>query len=558
MLGAVYLAAPLLRHGGHSQLVLGGMDQIQEEWFLAHAAHAITELKNPLFSTIGNSPLGINMMANASVLGLAVPLLPLTLLAGADFAFVIALALGPAATAIAWYWLLSRHVVPAHRVAAVLGGAFCGFAPAMVSHANGGHLNWVSQFLIPIIVWWVIRLCSAGRPIRDGAVLGVLVAAQCFIGEEPLLVAALGLTVFVLAYCAFRPGAIRDRWRPFLGGMGVAGVVGGALLAYPLMFQFFGPQSYRGIAGVAAQGNDLAALAALPGQSLGGHRPMPAWLAVNPSEENAFFGWTLLIVTCAVVVWVWRESVVARACFVTAVIALAASLGPSVRVSGVDTGIPTLWTPLAGLHLFDSMLPTRLAMIAIPAIAVLLALGLAKASGAHRLWVVAIAAAALLPLVPRPLPVADRPDVPAFFAQGIWREYVGPGRAIVSALPHDNNFGEPMRWQIAAGMGYRNVAGYFVGPVDSTKTGWYAPKPRPMTQLLRAVLDSGQPVVTSEPAAKQLLIDDLHFWRADVIVLPKAHEPLRATIDALAGPGRFVGGVYVWDVRALSGASPRA
>ncbi|WP_117213480.1 DUF2029 domain-containing protein [Allorhizocola rhizosphaerae] len=548
LLGAVYLAGPLIRNAGQVQLVVGGMDQIQEEWFLAHAAHALTQLKDPLFSTLGNSPLGINMMANASVLGLAVPLLPVTLLAGAEVSFVAALAFGPAATAAAWYWLLSRHVAGSHRIAAGLGGALCGFGPAMVSHANGGHLNWVSGFLIPLVVWRVVRL---HRPLRHGVVLGVLVAAQCFIGEEPMLVTALGLAVFVVAYCAFRPDVFARRWRSFVAGIGVAGVVGGGLLAYPIKFQFFGPQSYRGIIGVAGQGNDLAALTAMPGQSLGGHRQTPTWLAVNPSEENAFLGWTLLIAAGAVAVWLWRDSVLARACAITAGVALFASLGPSVRLSGVDTGVPTPWTPLAGLPLFSAMLPTRLAMIAIPAIAVLVVLGLAKASRAPRVWVVAVTAAALLPLMPRPLPVADRPDVPPFFAQDIWREYVTPGRAIVSAVPHDNVYGEPMRWQIAAGMGFRNVAGYFVGPVGSAKAGWYAPDPRPTTRMFRGVLGSGKPAVASGQAGAQLL-EDLRYWCADAIVLPIAHEPLRTTIDALAGPGRFVGGVYIWDVRDLT------
>src|SRR5687767_4314371 len=65
VLGAVYLAGPLIRNAGQAQLALGAMDQIQEEWFLAHAAHALAQLKDPLFATVGNSPLGINMMANA-------------------------------------------------------------------------------------------------------------------------------------------------------------------------------------------------------------------------------------------------------------------------------------------------------------------------------------------------------------------------------------------------------------------------------------------------------------------------------------------------------------
>lgn len=552
LLATIYLLGPLLRNVGHGQLTLGGLDQIQEEWFLAHAAHALANVSNPMFAAVGNSPLGVNLMANASVLGLAIPLAPLTLLAGPEVSFVAALAIGPAATAAAWYWLFSRHLVRS-RAAAAIAGAFCGFAPGMISHAVGGHLNFVSQFLIPVILWRTIRLVETGRSVRNGAVLGLLITMQCFIAEEPLLIAALGIVVFVLSYVAFRPGKIRQHWRPFLAGTAVTAAVSGALLAYPLYFQFFGPQSYSSIRGVSRQGNDVASLAAFAGQSLGGTRPLPSWLALNASEENAFLGWTLLAVAIAATAWLWRESVTARAAALTALIALVFSLGPQIRVAGQDTGLAGPWAPIMDWPLFGSMLPTRLALIAIPAIAALLALATAKAL-AHppaRLWCAAVLAAALLPLAPTPLEVSDRPEVPRFFTDGLWRDHVAAGRAIVSAIPHDNGYGEPMRWQIKAGMQYRNVAGYFVGPASPDGQAWYTPEPRPLTQVLRGVHASGQPVVLSGHARDQIHAD-LRYWRADAIVLPVAHEPLRQTLNGIFGPGRFVGGVHLWDVRPIT------
>ena len=114
------------------------------------------------------------MMANTSIMGLAVPLAPVTLLFGAPATFIICLVLSLAGTASAWYWLLSRHVVDS-RLAAFVGAGFCGFGPGMIAQA-GGHPNLTAQFLVPLIIWRVIRLREPGRELRNGIVLGLLTA----------------------------------------------------------------------------------------------------------------------------------------------------------------------------------------------------------------------------------------------------------------------------------------------------------------------------------------------------------------------------------------------
>ena len=71
----------------------------------------------------------------------------------------------------------------------------------MVSHANG-HPNFVAQFLVPVIVDRVLRLAEGRRPVRDGVVLGLLAAWQVLIGEEVLLLTAVGLVIGGLVYVA--------------------------------------------------------------------------------------------------------------------------------------------------------------------------------------------------------------------------------------------------------------------------------------------------------------------------------------------------------------------
>jgi hypothetical protein len=46
---------------------------------------------------------------------------------------------------------------------------------------------------------------------------------------------------------------------------------------------------------------------------------------------------------------------------------------------------------------------------------------------------------------------------------------------------------------------------------------------------------------------------DLKHWHGAVVVLAKVphQDQLRKTLDALLGPGRWISGAWVWDVRNL-------
>ena len=117
----------------------------------------------------------------------------------------------------------------------------------MVSHAQG-HVNWTAQFLVPPLILAVLRLRRPGRAVRGGVVLGLLVAYQAFVNEEVLFYTALALGLFVIVYAPAETGhRAASCGRSSLRGLLVALVVAGALLAYPLWVQFFGPQRYHGV-----------------------------------------------------------------------------------------------------------------------------------------------------------------------------------------------------------------------------------------------------------------------------------------------------------------------
>lgn len=546
---AVYVMGNQWRLPASGYLTGSGQDQRMWEWFFALAAHSITNLDNPLGTLLQNYPQGVNLMANTSMFGVSVPLAPLTLLFGPTVTWTLVLTFGLASTAYAWYWFLGRYAVQS-QVAAALGGLFCGFAPALISHANG-HPNFVVLPLLPLILASVIRL-SRGAGTRTAVVLGLLVAMQIALGEEPLLITAVTFAVFVLAYFAFRPreavDAVRNALRPLL----LAAAIALLLTAGPLWWQFFGPQSYRFI-DHGPMGNDLKALLQFPRQSVGGRVTPGQDVAINGTEENSYFGWPLLVVTLASAIWL-RRVALARAAAVTVVVMCVVSLGAELTIGRSRTGIDMPWSWLEKLPLFESVLETRFAMGAIPAIALLLALTADRAirEKVTRVpWAVAFALA-LVPLVPLPLTAVQRTPAPDFFADGSWRTYVDDGSVVVVPLPRPED-ARALTWQVEAEFGFPLAGGYFVGPVGPEKKAKYGPEDRPTAQLLGAVQKSGTaPVVTEQMRAQARA--DLIYWKADVVVLPSDSEQraLRRTVQSLLSiEAHRVDDVWVWDVRTL-------
>ncbi|MGC4746438.1 hypothetical protein ACLQ28_12330 [Micromonospora sp. DT201] len=540
-------------------------DQVLFEWMLAHAAHAVVEGENPLYSAGLNAPDGVNLMANTSVLGLGVPLTPVTLLFGAQVAFCVAVVCCLAGTAAAWYALLRRRLV-ATRSAAAVGGLVCGFAPGMIAQASA-HLHIAAQFLVPAILALVFRPAPKVAHQRDGVWrpgvgLGLLLVWQVFIGEEVLVFLALATGVFALGYALTDRAAARRLAPALFGRLAVAAGVAAVLLAYPLWFQFHGPQHYSGMA-FATRGFqlDAASFTASARQTVFGDDWLPGLLSPNPTEENSFFGPGLLVLAVVIVIWQWRRPLV-RALGGCGVVFALLSLGTELRVDGTATGIPGPYRLVAGLPLLDLAVPARFALVCVPVLGVLVALSLDRVRAVRGpttapglpvrlLWAGAVAAA-LLPLVPTPIRVVPVAPVPAFVADGGWRPLVPPGRTVV-AVPPVTGAGRSaaMLWSARTGLAFPAPGGYFIGPSgpDDPAARWGTPD-RPTSVLLRRVAESGAVPVLTDTDRDQA-IEDLRHWRAAVVVLGQLEhaDPVRRTLDDLLGPGRPVDGGWMWDVR---------
>ncbi|KPI21425.1 Dolichyl-phosphate beta-glucosyltransferase [Actinobacteria bacterium OK074] len=557
LLLAVALYAGRWTAPNHTYLPNSLQDQTQWEWFFAVTADNVRHLHNPLFTTLQGYPAGVNLMANTAMLGVTVPFTPVTLLLGPSVALLLAQTLGIAATATTWYWLLLKRLVH-HRPAAFTGAALAAFAPPMISHANA-HPNFTVLFMIPLIIDRVLRLPTGQRPVRDGAVLGLMLTYQVFLGEEPLLLTAIGLTLFLTAYALTPPSKATTMARHLLKGTAIALAVSLPLLAFPLYWQFAGPQSYDSIlhgTGRGVANSPRALLSFSSASALAGDNDSATALSLNPTEQNAFYGWPLALLATAIAVRLWRHPQVqapVRALATTAAGAAWLSLGPRFQVPWTQVTVPGPWALLDRLPLFESVIESRVALVCAPALGALLALAAAVTGGRGRALTLTAVTAALLPIVPAPLPTTERPPVPAFFTDGTWRSYVDvkKGESLVPVpLPNDGD-ATALHWQTAAGLGFRLAGGYFNGPSSSwNRAGVYGAEPRYTSNVLREVRYTAV-VPKIDAATRKQARADLAYWRAGALVLaPQTFDrALKTTVDELVGrKGKWIGGVWVWDL----------
>jgi hypothetical protein len=394
-------------------------------------------------------------------------------------------------------------------------------------------------------------------------VLGLLCAYQVFINEEVLFVAAVSVALFVGVWALHHRAEAREALPRFLRGLGIAVAVAAVLLAYPLYVQFFGPQAYHGLPRVIANyyGTDLRAFIEFSRESFAGY-PGPAKAASqNPSEENAFFGWPLLVL-CAALAMVFRRNVVARAAIVTGVVMALLSLGPQLVYRQNPVGVPGPYWPLNHLPLFDSVVTGRLVLVLIPVVALLIGLWVDRVMrdvrgwGAGRLVGLGLVVAALLPVAPTPLPIVFRTPTPVFFTGGEWRSYVPAGRSVVTVpLTSLEKAMDGMQWADDVHIDFAQAGGYFLGPDPSTqeKRARFGPPPRPTAELWRTVaLTNDVPEVGA--AARANALADLRYWKAAIVVLGDRphHDRLATVTTELVGfPPQRIGGLLIWDVRPL-------
>lgn len=465
-----------------SRMVAGNpYDADQMAWFFRYDAAAIAHFHLPALVTHAmNAPQGVNAMWNTFMLLPGVVLAPVTLLAGPQVSMTLLMTLGFAGSAWALLFVLRRWGVS--RPAAVLGGAVYGFSPAVL-HSAIGHYDLMFVVLPPLIIDAALRLVTGryASPVRGGAVFGLLVTAQLFISEETLFDTALAGFV-LLAVLAVRRDLVAfvvDRYRDVLRGLLASAVVTLVLTGYPLWVQFFGPLQQTGSPFTTDFfKNDLSGLVE-PSSLMLLHTPGTAATAARfqgqAPEYLGYLGWPLLLLLAAAFVWLWRRPVI-RALAVTWVVIDAFSLGGTLLMNGHEhASVKLPWYWLQGLPLLEAVLPDRFSLVADGAAAALLAFAIDFAVPSLRLprlaagrrplaAVMCVAALAVLPVVPRPLPVTATTPLPPGWTT-VFGSLKLPSAATVLVVPIPQaTFTEPLRWQAESGVPGSLVGGYFMGP----------------------------------------------------------------------------------------------
>ncbi|MFY1672379.1 DUF2079 domain-containing protein [Plantactinospora sp. WMMB334] len=567
--GASWVTSGLWPDPAGRAITVNSSDQALFEWLLAYGAHALTHGQDPFFTDLMNVPDGVNLAVNTSITVYAVVFAPLTYLIGAPATFLVILTGNLAATAFGWYWLLSRHLARS-TPAAVLGGLFIGFSPGIVAHANA-HLNWSAGWIVPMLLWGVLRLRRPGRWRSGGLLLGVLVAVAFSIAAEGLFFTALACGVFfgTWALDPARRAEARAVLPDFLRGLGVTALVAFALLAYPLWLHFLGPQRFHGTGfDPVIHAEDIAAYGAYPQRTLAGEAGLGTTLAPNPTEENSFLGLPLLVLAVCCLVVLWRRAApehraTLRALGVSIAVFTVLSWGPRVKIFGMHTDVPLPYALLGHLPVFNAALPSRLALVVTPLVGIVLAhtvdlLRAAPPPRRARIGWLAGSAVALLPLLPVPLLTSERAPVPDFITSGTWRQYVSPG-GVLTPLPLTLDLTpDGQRWQAYAlshRQGeFRIPSGFFLGPGGPDDRGRIGPVPRATDALLLRVAETGErPPITD--ADRETARADLAYWRVDAVVLadrvhgskfPIHVDALRDVTTDLLGPPQRVADVWLW------------
>ncbi len=553
-------------------------DPAQEVWFVAWPAWAIAHLHNPFFSSVVNVPYGANLLSNTSGTLVGVVLAPVTWLFGPVVSTNVALTLAPALSA--WGCFVAIRPLVTWKWGALPAAFVFGYSSAIYSSLLFGHVS-ISLLVFPPLLFSllheiVIRQEHSVR--RDGLLLAALVVGQFLVSPEVLVLCGVFAVIGFVAVTAFGWRQVRGRAPHALPALGLAFVVAGGLLAYPVWFGLAGPQAVTGV---------LFAIAPLSGAPLSGIVMPGAYRAMGTSyirfagylghngPPPDYLGGGLLLATLASVV-LGRRRALTWLLLLLGVVAFWFTLGA--YALGASAWFHHVWLPwrdLSKLPLFKEILPDQIAPFVVLFVAFLVAVGLDGLYVHHRpasSWLAlhrsgaagaATAVVALLAVVPVfvtfDVPVAVRPvKVPAYVRTAA---RTLPARTVLLTVPFAvSGVSQPMLWQAVDDMRF-DLAGAALktpgphgGPVGKGAPG-------SARRILTDLTIPGAPEPNGTPAQIAAVLDALRAWGvAQVVVAGSSRDPVYATgflTMALGVAPTEQAGAQVWILqRGVPAATP--
>jgi hypothetical protein len=557
LLGYVLLALLVFRAWNLSPashtLAHGGGEAAFFLWMLRWTPFALTHGHNPFLTGYLNAPDGVNLLWNTSLLLPGLLLTPVTLTLGPVASYNTLLVLGLALSAWTAFLVMRRYV--SSELGPVLGGLVYGFSPYMRAHSLG-HVHLTLAFLPPLLLALVEDILVRQRrgPLRDGLLLGGLVACQLLISEEVLATTALVGALLLLVLAAAHRRQVRTHASYTLCAFAVATAVVLVLTAVPLTVQFLGPYRYSGPAstGTGRLVTDLVGFV-VPGPqqllSTQDSAELTKRLPGNSAERNAYLGLPLLALAAAVAVRWWSRPVVRIGTLLGLATAIG-SMGPRLYVGGDRTDLGLPWAAVHRLPLLESIVPSRLALYTALFAGLLLACFVDQARdrpGWGRALAATVVVVALAPLVPRPLGAIGPVQVPAFFTGPGIERIPADSVALVVPFPGGRST-RPMLWQAAAGIHFKMPGGYFLGP-DKAARARFGPRPSATQQaLIDLTRERGR--VELDQRRCQAIRRDLVSWdvRSILVGPTTGRQQVGGFLTRLLGrPPQTIDGVLLWE-----------
>lgn len=527
-------------------------------WFIGWDAYSVTHFSNPLFTDFLDHPEGISLLWNPARWTQDLIVAPVDLLFGPILAFnvsqVVALGLS------GWAAYLALTALARNRLAAFAGGLLYEFSPYMLGHAPI-HSDFIFMPSPPLALLIFYRLATSPRanPWRWGAALGLLGIFEFLAAEEVAMTMAL-FAVIGIGLILLTRRASREQITRGATAVGVALALAVLVLAFPVLYQFFGPGALHGdFHGASLYETDL----------LGFIIPTST-LAIYPSaltsfadrfggginEQTGYLGIPLLLLL-GHTAWRWRDRLLIRWSATMLVVAAILSMGSLLQAGGRLFLFPLPWLIFQFLPIFGSILTSRLMLYAYLMAAVLLAWFIARLPShtpRGRMISYALLALVALSLLPKaPLAPYARSVPPFFTGSGVAQ--VSGKTVLVAPFSADPGLlknppwevSDPMLWQSASGMRYKMPDGYVwrAGP-----TG--IPQPGPLetqTQDLMTGISRFGSYPTLCQADRDHIFAELRHWEVDAVVVGPMGQKAKMIeffSDLLGAPPVEVQGVALW------------
>lgn len=468
-------ARPLLGHLGVPQVREDWTDPNFYTWAMQWWPYALTHGLNPLYSTEIGAPNGYNLAWATTTPSVGLFMWPATAAFGVIASYNLMLLTVPPVSA--WAAFIAARRLTGRFWPALLAGAVYGFSAFELWHSLQGQPNLTVIGLFPLMLYLALRWWDG--TLKKGwfvAAMAAAMALEFYTFNEAFadmtLVAAGGLAI---GFLVARREARRKVTR--LAGLTAAAYAAAVALTAPYLYYALRhvPQSLTRQQPTFSL--SLVRLVLPSSDKLFGLTSLVSYSQhLGRYSVDDYVGVPLLLVLVALAVSAWRSSRLARLLVLGFVLVIALAVGPGLTVGTRDVW-PLPWAGLWSLPLLRSAEPSRFIIFGDLALAVALALWLARPSKgrlamAARWGLGLLALAAVFADLPtfaqatNPIavgyvpPATMRPvdQLPPFITGGLYRRYLTPGETVV-IVTHRGNAG--MLFQADARFYFR-IAGGFI------------------------------------------------------------------------------------------------